>query len=104
MGTLLGIIREGGLLKHDLDVDIGVFAETAEAQKRLQQLIFSAGGVLRKQFFVSEVGLTEESYSLYGIKFDIQYYYRLNESSDVCYLFMPFNYNEESDTPNLFDE
>ena len=37
-GTLLGFIREGGLLEHDNDLDIGVFADEVTTEELVQFL------------------------------------------------------------------
>ena len=46
MGTLLGIVREGRLLKHDMDIDIGVRLKDEEEIKALRETLISKGCVL----------------------------------------------------------
>ena len=85
MGTLLGMVREGRLLKHDMDIDIGVIV-TEEAHKtQLRTLLASSGAQLKYEYVVPELGIIEQSYLYQGVKFDISYYYR-EVDQDVCYL------------------
>lgn len=44
-GTLLGIVREGGFLKHDYDIDAGIMADAVDAATLRTAL--NAGGVFR---------------------------------------------------------
>lgn len=85
MGTLLGIVREGRLLKHDMDVDIGVIVDGEEDKSVLKNLLVTAGAQLKYEYVVQELGTIEQSYLYKGVKFDISYYYR-EADGDVCYL------------------
>jgi hypothetical protein len=44
-GTLLGIVREGGFLKHDYDIDAGIMADQVDAVALRAAL--NAGGIFR---------------------------------------------------------
>ncbi|MBR6690025.1 MAG: LicD family protein [Bacilli bacterium] len=78
-GTMLGIVREGRLLKHDLDMDVGVFATPIEKEK-IRMTLEREGYVLwRKYVFSNRV--VEESYRYKGIKLDINYYEVKNNKS-----------------------
>ena len=85
MGTLLGIIRDGRLLKHDIDVDIAVYVESEEQKVAVRDMIVSHGNSILYSYSVDSLGVVEESYIHDGIKFDISYYSR-NDDIDVCYL------------------
>ncbi len=84
MGTLLGIIREGKLLSHDLDVDIAVFVDR-EKRRAFREYLISRGCVLKKVYSVEGLGVVEESFYYLGVKFDVNYYEQC-ENVDVCYL------------------
>ena len=75
-------------------MDVAIYGDYPETQDIVHDVLQRHGAVLKKQFSVSGIGITEESYKLYGIKFDIQYYYRLQDDVDSCFLFMPFNYDD----------
>lgn len=85
MGTLLGIIREGKLLKHDMDIDVAVYVDSEKEKKDLRDFLLNRGCSLHKAFEVEGVGLVEESYIIESIKFDINYYIK-RENKDLCYL------------------
>ena len=85
MGTLLGIVREGRLLKHDMDIDIGVIVQGDADKEKLKALLISSGARLKYEYVVAELGVIEQSYLYQGVKFDISYYYR-EPDGDVCYL------------------
>lgn len=44
-GTFLGIVREGGFLKHDYDIDAGIMADRVDAEVLCRTL--NAGGIFR---------------------------------------------------------
>lgn len=85
MGTLLGIVREGRLLSHDLDMDVAVFVNSTDEISKLREKLFSKGCALRFSYSVDSIGIVEDSFTLNDIKFDINYYFT-EEASDVCYL------------------
>lgn len=85
MGTLLGIVREGQLLKHDLDIDIAVYAETDIAKDNLRRHLVNNGCKIKYTFTVDDIGIVEESYKLHGIKFDVNFYHH-TKTTDFCYL------------------
>lgn len=85
MGTLLGIVREGRLLKHDMDIDLAVVVNSEEDKFKLKEL-FAANGIIEKfRYTVDGIGIVEQSFSCRNVKFDINYYYTEGDK-DVCYL------------------
>lgn len=84
MGTLLGIVREGRLLKHDMDIDVGVYVGTEEEKLKIREMLLETGAKEQYRFSIDEVGIIEQSFVYKNIKFDINYY--LAGESDVCYL------------------
>jgi len=85
MGTLLGIVREGRILKHDLDIDVAVYASSEDEKEFLRNLLMENSCRRRLSFSIDGLGIVEESFIYKNIKFDINYYYREN-NDDVCYL------------------
>lgn len=85
MGTLLGIVREGKILKHDLDIDIGVFVSSEEGKKSLLDLLVMNECKRRFSYSITGLGIVEESFILNNIKFDVNYYYR-EKNNDACFL------------------
>lgn len=84
-GTLLGIIRDGKLIKHDIDIDVGMFLKDHSPKIREA---FEAHGFsfLRKWEVEGNVGL-EEAFIYKGINFDI-FYYDKDEEDMWCHLFV----------------
>lgn len=84
-GTLLGLIREGALLEHDMDVDVSVVlrsqSDIAVVERVMRDLGYS------KSFdYLFEDRIQEQSYRKGWLKVDVCYY---NPSEDkmFCYLF-----------------
>lgn len=84
-GTLLGIIREGRLLAHDMDVDIGVILNDSLDIHRVRLLMERNGFKLWRQYIYGEK-VVEESYTLKGLKVDLNYY-QISESKSNTWLF-----------------
>ena len=86
MGTMVGIVREGRIISHDLDID--------EFVEKLSELGYKH--VLR--FVDSDNQVIEDSFSKLGIKFDVHYYRQEGDKMYCCICFRPpqkeFNYNE----------
>ncbi|MBR5451684.1 MAG: hypothetical protein IKV36_01680 [Clostridia bacterium] len=96
MGTLLGIIREGRLLGHDIDVDIALHIKGKEGVTRIREVLESKGCQLNSSFCVDEIGVVEDSFYVMGIKFDVAYYFE-KEDKDVTYLMYKNPYNPPQD-------
>ena len=71
-GTLLGCIRENGLIKHDLDVDIGVLIENFNGH--IYSSFIDNGFEKYDIYGAKERGL-QYSFKRDGIKLDIFFYY-----------------------------
>lgn len=85
MGTLLGIVRDGKLMKYDYDIDMAVKTSEEKDKATLRRLLIDNGCKLLMEDVVDDIGVVEESYKLNGVKFDVNYYMNEGES-DICYL------------------
>jgi hypothetical protein len=72
-GTLLGCIREGGFIGHDLDVDLGCFIEDLDVEA-MTDAMTSAGFAPWKSYGTPERGF-QLSFKRHGIKLDVFFYY-----------------------------
>ena len=73
-GTLLGAIREKGLLKHDMDIDTMMFNKNYS--ENTQKLLEKEGFKLIRQFLVEDGKVArEETYAKKGVHIDIYYIY-----------------------------
>lgn len=103
MGTMLGIVREGRLLGHDLDIDVAVYAESEEEKECVKDRLLSAGCKLKYTYFADNLGVVEHSFEINNLKFDVNYYFR-NGKTDICYLMYcdpQKNYDDELDVVKL---
>ena len=100
MGTLLGIVREGRLLGHDLDIDVAVYASGFDSVKHVEEILVSNGCLHKYRYEVADIGVVEDSFFIDGIKFDVNYYRRDGED-DVCYLC--YSHPEKTYEPFLMD-
>lgn len=84
-GTLLGAIREGDFIKHDLDVDIAM--RLSDYSSDIDKAMINAGFKKTFQFEIEEgsKGL-EQSYEYRGAKIDI-FYYQFEEKRMWTYIY-----------------
>lgn len=84
-GTLLGVMRDGELIRHDTDVDIAVLHEDFSAE--IRQILSAKGFRLTAEYLVDNGRLArEECYELNGVGLDIFYYHR-SDKEMWCHLF-----------------
>ena len=96
LGTLLGIEREDGPLKHDLDLDFGVFFDI-EAQERIRKEFLANDFKLIATCKLKSNGrLIEEKYNFLNIDVDIFYFIKEGEQ---C-----FFYDTETDSGLSIEE
>lgn len=72
-GTLLGLIREGQLLAHDIDIDLGVIVTDELDVTRTRVAMERFGFRVWREYFRGNETV-EASFRLRGIKVDINYY------------------------------
>lgn len=90
-GTLLGFVRDGGFMSHDLDLDIGVSTDQ-EGQYRVLAALQASGFKLWRQYQYEGKTL-EESYHYRDVitgrrlKFDINYYEHTKKHSKTWLFF-----------------
>ncbi len=82
-GTLLGCIREGKIIRNDIDLDFGILPKGGSLQKVME----NAGFVLTSRTTVEGV-ITLEQYDINGIGFDV-FYYRKEKDKLVTNIWYP---------------
>lgn len=101
MGTLLGIVREGKLLGHDLDIDTAVIIEAEDDIQKVTEKLIQNGCVHKYRYIVDGIGIVEDSFNIGGVKFDVNYYQH-NGENDICYLgYKKPDQNYEEGTMNV---
>ena len=78
-GTLLGIVRDGQIMAHDLDLDFGVLRSSLKSESQIRDVLTSRGSTLWRSYRVAGM-LAAESYHFRRangggiLKFDVNYY------------------------------
>ena len=96
LGTLLGIEREGGPLKHDLDLDFGVFLDVKIQEKIRKEFLEKGFKLIATCKLKSNGRLIEEKYNF--LKIDVDIFYFITEG-DKC-----FFYDTETDSGLSIEE
>lgn len=78
-GTLLGMIREGGFISHDTDIDMGIFLDETFTEKDLDRTLNSIG-VKRHHAFYFHGFPAVISYSDGNIMIDFFMYFRTKDN------------------------
>lgn len=87
-GTLLGAIRDKGIIKHDLDIDTIVWAD--QDSSKLKECLESNGFILTRSFLIEEGKLgKEETYEYMSAPIDIFYMYPPIQKHPYCCAFKP---------------
>lgn len=88
-GTLLGLVREGGFMTHDIDLDIGILADDATDYSAIRGALLESGCTLWREYAIQGRVVEESYYFPTGkgnIKFDINYY-TSNQTHSWTFLF-----------------
>jgi phosphorylcholine metabolism protein LicD/glycosyltransferase involved in cell wall biosynthesis len=72
-GTLLGIVREGRLLAHDVDIDLGAITTDDVDIARIRIALERFGFKVWREYRVGG-RLVEASFQMFGVKLDLNYY------------------------------
>ena len=84
-GTLLGITRDGELIRHDTDVDIAVLHENFSPL--IREAMVNAGFRLTEEYLIDDGNFArEECYVYQNVGLDIFYYHR-EHTEMYCHLF-----------------
>lgn len=83
-GTLLGLIREGGLLKHDLDIDTAVLGRP-NLYRYVTMLMERHGYQIWREYII-DGKVVEQSYHYKDTKVDVNYY-EYNDTGVNTWLF-----------------
>lgn len=82
-GTLLGLIREGNVIKHDMDIDLGILQE--DYTEQIDALFYEAGFTPWRTIYLADSNvLVEKTFCLKGIKVDL-FLYRLVQDEIISY-------------------
>ena len=73
-GALLGIYREGRLLKNDMDVDMCVNINDFSDIKKIRNLFTANGIQLSISYTTDKFGTIQDTFYLKGIRIDLCYY------------------------------
>jgi phosphorylcholine metabolism protein LicD len=81
-GTLLGVVRDNKFIKHDSDIDIGLFL--SDYSSLIDKTMIAHGFIKIRSFYIDDgkYGI-EETYSYLGV--DIDFFYFSNNSNGKFY-------------------
>ena len=72
-GTLLGFIRDGGFIKNDSDIDMGIVSTDDFSWDRLEEVLTYIGLKKTRHFELND-NITEQSYIMNGVNIDFFLY------------------------------
>ena len=84
-GTLLGFVRDGGLIKHDTDLDFGVFLD--EYNENTQKVFEKHGFKIVHELGIEDKSVLEQTFEYKGINVDL-FYFTKDKEDMFCHVFM----------------
>lgn len=95
-GTLLGIIRDGGFINTDDDIDMGIVATDNFSWNKLEECL-GANGFKKKRQFELENVVTEQTYEKKGVCIDFFLYQKNKDclTANVYWIDEERNYADE---------
>lgn len=84
-GTLIGIYRDGRLLKRDMDVDMGIVVKDQSDVLKIREFLINNGFVLKIKFSVPGVGFIQDAFDYDGIRVDMCYFLE-SDKTTYCYV------------------
>ena len=89
-GTLLGAIREGTFIKHDFDLDLGMYLYDHSVE--IEQCFNKHGFKKIKDFMIDDGTYgREETYEYLGVQIDVFYYTQKTKKEAYYHDFMPLS-------------
>lgn len=85
-GTLLGIVREQRLIKHDVDIDLGILDNVADVSARIRSEMEAKSFRKVRTFFYNDK-IVAETYELNNVHVGFFYYEQEGNSDYFCYSF-----------------
>lgn len=92
LGTLLGLYRDGRLLRGDMDIDLNLFLKSQNMLPNLRELLRSNGFVHKYIFVSEELGVFQDTFSYEGVTVDINYYH---QEGNKDRLYMLYDYDDK---------
>lgn len=84
-GTLIGIYRDGKLLRRDMDIDTGVIANNQAEIYEVRSVLKDAGFVLKEEFLIPENVIIQDTFDYMNVRVDVSYFNN-NDNGTTCYI------------------
>ena len=98
-GTLLGMIREGGFIAHDDDMDLLVNAKDMKDAEKVVEMMLESGFKF-KHVLVASGKIMFYTFEKYGVSVDFWCFYRLDDNSGFYFYLSYTNLNVNYEQAN----